>query len=61
MLLTLILKDMNLPICAVSGFLVATCLDLKVPHGTIKEKLLKLDWMYVHSTSLIFTSDSGRL
>lgn len=38
---------MNLPICAVTGFLVATCLDLKVPKGTLREKLLRLDWMYV--------------
>ncbi|KAL5518322.1 hypothetical protein ACEPAH_4 [Sanghuangporus vaninii] len=35
---------MNLPICGVTAFLIFTCLDLKVPKGTIKEKLLKLDW-----------------
>ncbi|KAI5119018.1 hypothetical protein M0805_001877 [Coniferiporia weirii] len=35
---------MNLPICAATAFLVFTCLDLKVPKGTIKEKLLRLDW-----------------
>lgn len=53
--------DMNLPICAVTGLLVATCLDLKVPHGTIKEKLLKLDWMCVVSVLLNYPSDSGGL
>ncbi|KAL5534885.1 hypothetical protein ACEPAF_2975 [Sanghuangporus sanghuang] len=34
---------MNLPICGVTAFLVLTCLDLKVPRGTFKKKLLKLD------------------
>ncbi|KAL5495946.1 hypothetical protein ACEPAI_1410 [Sanghuangporus weigelae] len=35
---------MNLPICGITAILVFTCLDLKVPKGTIREKLLQLDW-----------------
>lgn len=43
---------MNLPICGATGLLVFTCLDLKVPRGTIKEKLLRLDWTCVRFASI---------
>lgn len=37
-------QDMNLPICGVTAVIAATYLDLKVPRGTFKEKMMSLDW-----------------
>lgn len=39
--------DMNLPICGVVGFLVFFFLRLKIPPGSLREKLGRVDWMYV--------------
>ena len=38
---------LNLPICGVTAAMVAIFLDLKVPKGSFKEKLLGLDWLWV--------------
>lgn len=38
------LVDLNLPICGICAALVFVYLQLKVPHGTFKEKILSLDW-----------------
>lgn len=35
---------LNLPICGVCAALVFVYLQLKVPHGTFKEKIFSLDW-----------------
>ncbi|KAI5118633.1 hypothetical protein M0805_000009 [Coniferiporia weirii] len=36
---------MNLPICGLTALISLMYLDLKVPRGTFKEKILSLDWM----------------
>lgn len=38
---------LNLPICAVAGLLVATFLRLRIPHAPLRERLGKMDWMWV--------------
>lgn len=54
------LIDLNLPICGICATLIIMCLNLKAPRGTVKEKLLKLDWAYVaflpnlRGSSLVF-------
>lgn len=36
---------MNLPISGLAAFLVFTFLRLKIPEGTFREKLGRMDWM----------------
>lgn len=35
---------MNLPLTAIVFAIVALCMDLKVPAGTMREKLGRMDW-----------------
>ncbi len=37
--------DLNLPIAAIAALLVVTCLHLRTPTGTVREKLGRIDWM----------------
>lgn len=41
------LADMNIPIAAFSFFMTLFTLRLPTPPGTMKEKLMKIDWGYV--------------
>jgi len=38
---------MNIPVCGIVAALVIFSVQLKTPGGTVKEKLGRMDWMYV--------------
>ena len=40
-------SDMNIPICAVTAIILVVFLDVKTPNLSFKEKMAKLDWVYV--------------
>ena len=39
------LIDLNLPICAVSAILTVLFFNFNAPRGSVREKLIQLDWM----------------
>lgn len=42
--------DLNLPITGFAAVLVVVFMKLRTPTGTLREKLARMDWMYVPST-----------
>lgn len=39
------LTDMNLPFCAMAAIITVIFVNLHVPRGSFREKLLSLDWL----------------
>lgn len=51
--------DLNLPIGGVAALLVVFFMKLKTPEGTARQKLAKIDWMYVISIFFAFAINSN--
>jgi hypothetical protein len=45
--ITISIADLNIPVCGLVAALVLFSVRLKTPGGTLKEKLGRMDWMYV--------------
>lgn len=39
--------DLNLPVVGVAAILITLFVKMKTPEGSLKEKLARMDWMYV--------------
>ena len=46
-LLILLLSDLNIPICGLAAALVFAFLRLRVPEGAFRDKMSRVDWLYV--------------
>ena len=42
-----LLSDLNIPICGFAAALVFAFLRLRVPEGTFRDKMSRVDWLYV--------------
>jgi MFS family permease len=42
--------DINLPLTAIAFVLVLFCLRVRTPSGSVRDKLLRIDWLFVHSS-----------
>lgn len=44
------LLDLNLPLTAIAFVLVMFCLRVRTPSGSTRDKLLRVDWLFVYSS-----------
>ncbi|THH02025.1 hypothetical protein EW026_g762 [Hermanssonia centrifuga] len=51
---------LNLPIAAIAALLVVTCLHLRTPTGTVREKLGRIDWIWLGSGPAILALESNK-